>query len=734
MYLKLIFIVIDILAVVTLYFAYKASSGIKKSYGKWLTTTLFVGMIAIMANILIALSTGPRFADIAFCLYFSAIDWLLYYLVGFCLDYTEHRRALDILKYPAAVIIGLDTLSILLNPVFGHAFTVYSITDSSGVVFYQTGFLLPYYIHLAIDYTSVAVAFFFIIFRIVRSYSFYRVKYVIILSVLLLVVLLNVAYMMFALPLDASVIFYAIAGTLIYFSIHTFVPQSLMTSSIGRVVDDMNEGLILFDIQDNCIYANAFARKRFDIDPDSFDLTCEPLAGIIRSLNKKGLSSGKETYCRADGDERSHYIMRYNLLSDAKNRRIGSYCLIEDNTEQVHYLDEISAARDAANEASSAKSTFLAHMSHEIRTPLNSVIGMNEMILRTTDDPTLREYAENIKISGETLLGLISDILDFSKIEARKVDVVLADYAPHDLLRDMLNHFEQMADAKDLYIRTQCDETVPSMLSCDRKLLAQIMTNIISNAVKYTKEGGISINMSGKTSGDDTYELTVSVSDTGLGIAKDDIPYLFDAFKRVNEKENASIQGTGLGLAITHDLVTLLGGTIDVVSEVGKGSTFTVVIPQKIVDAKPSGPFVKHIASTKDEYRESFRAPDARILVVDDSSMNLKVVKALLRKTQIAIDTADGGMQAVEMCRENKYDLILLDHRMPDPDGIATFHMIRSGGMNTDVPVIMLTANVVSGAEDEYIKIGFSGYLSKPIRGQDLEDTVRQYLPAEKII
>lgn len=737
MLFKMIFVIIDALAVLDIYFITKASKKIKKRYGGWLTKTLIAGMCAVFANILIALSPSETFAHPAFCVYFAAINWVLYFLVGFCLSYTEHDIALDWMCRPAAVIMGIDSLSILLNPVRMHSFNVYTIVDLAGTEFYQIRPLGPYYVHLIIDYMAVAIAFVFIIYRIKRSYSFYRAKYVIILSVLLLVVMLNVAYMMFALPLDASVIFYAIAGTLIYFSTEKFVPRSLMTSSIGQAVDDMNEGLVLFDISDNCIYANEFARKRFGIEPERYDLSCEPFATVVRCLAKKGISFGEEEYTQStkgDGEPfEEHFIIRCNKLCDAKGRMTGSYFLFEDTTEQVHYLNEIRLARDNANEANKAKSSFLASMSHEIRTPLNSILGMNEMILRSTDDPLLLEYARNISQSGDTLLGLINDVLDFSKIEANKVDIVSAPYNPHDLLRDCYNYFDRMAEAKDLYIEVTCDEMIPSGLVGDRKLLRQISTNIISNAIKYTKEGGVDVHMSFDVSDEDECILIITVKDTGIGIAPEDLACLFDAFRRVNEKENATIQGTGLGLAITHELITLMNGTVEVSSTPGKGSIFTVKVPQKIADRTCAGKFSKNVEIKKEAYRESFTAPDACILVVDDARLNLKVVQALLRKTQIGIDTADGGAAAIKMCRTRKYDLILLDHRMPEPDGIQVFRSIRAEGANTKTCVIMLTANVIAGAEEEYKRIGFADYLSKPIRGEDLEACLKKHLPSKLI-
>lgn len=735
---KTIFVIIDCLAVLALYFTAVATDRIHKLYARWLKWTLIAGIVAIFANILIAFSFSNRFAHFAYSFYFASIDWILYFLVGFCLVYTEHEAALHRLRIPAACVMALDSAAMLLNPFLEHEFYVFAKKDLTEAIFYQSRPFGLYYVHLAIDYFAIVVAFVFIIYRILRSYSFYRIKYVIILSVLLLVVVLNVAYMMFELPLDSSVIFYALAGTLIYFSIQILVPQSLMTSSIGRAVDDMNEGLILFDISDNCIYANEFSRKRFDIETGNYDLKCEPASSVIAALHGKGQTIGEEIYTRTvrEGDvpTTEHYRIKYNQLRDSKDRLTGSYFLVEDTTEQVHYLDEIKRARDLANEANQAKSTFLANMSHEIRTPLNSVLGMNEMVLRSTDDPALREYAENIKLSGDMLLGLINDVLDFSKIEANKMNITPVEYNPHDLLRECYNYFEQMAESKDLYIEVTCDETIPSRLSGDKKLIRQIMTNLISNAVKYTREGGVKVSLSDDGVSSDTRDMIITVSDTGIGIDQDDINYLFDAFRRINEKENATIQGTGLGLAITKELVTLMHGTISVQSTPGQGSVFTIILPQKVVDPSPIGEFVKHLEPGSNTYQERFHAPEARILIVDDARLNLKVAQALLRNTMIQCDTADSGTRAIELCRDTEYDLILLDHRMPEPDGIQTFHVISKEGVNTDTPVIMLTANVVSGAEEEYRRIGFADYLSKPIHGEDLEAALLRYLPKEKIL
>ncbi len=736
MYTKIIYVIIDCIAIIDIIFTLRALRRIRESYGKQLRNAMRAAILAIFANILVALSYNEISAAAAYSTYFAAIDWIIFFLCGFCLLYTEHDKIVRKLAIPAAVLMGLDTISVLANAIFGHQFYIYENIRPSGVLFFQTGFKPAYYLHLIIDYTVILFALVFIIIRIIKSHSFYRVKYIIILSVLLLVIALNIAYMALSLVLDASVVFYAVAGTLIYFCICIFVPRRLMTVAIGRAVDDMNEGLILFDINENCIYANKFSKEHFDID-ETCDMNTEMIATVKKSLKDSGERFGETPYIRKMGNgdiaSNQYYKVRYNRLSDKKGLEIGSFFLIEDTTEEVFFLNEINEAKNEADNANKAKSSFLASMSHEIRTPLNSVLGMNEMILRSTEDPQLLEYAESIRTSGDTLLSLINDILDFSKIEANKMDLVLSEYNPHKILRDCFYYFNKTAKEKNLYLNVNCSELMPSLLYGDENHIRQILSNLISNAVKYTKEGGVTVEMSAENKGFGNAIVHITVNDTGIGIEEQDQEYLFDPFKRVNEQMTANIQGTGLGLAITKELINLMQGSIEVKSSPGSGSSFHIAIPQKIANNTPIGPFSAQIETKNTRYQELFRAPDARILVVDDVPLNLKLIEALLKQTLVKVDKAEGGEAAIEMCMLCKYDVILLDHRMPDPDGIAVFKAITSKGQNTDTPVIMLTANALSGAQEEYLKMGFAGYLSKPVHGKDLEETLKKHLDPEKI-
>ncbi|MBR4168725.1 MAG: hypothetical protein IKR47_03220, partial [Lachnospiraceae bacterium] len=294
---KIVYVIIDCIAIIDIILTLNAIRPVRESYGRALGRAMRAAIIAIFANILIALSFNELSAELAYCIYFAAIDWIIYFLCGFCLLYTEHDPIVKKLTVPAAILMALDSVFIFSNFIFGHQFYIYTNIRPSGTVFFQTGFYPAYYAHLAIDYIAILFAFIFIIIRIVRSYSFYRVKYIIILSVLLFVVFLNVAYMTMALVLDASVVFYAVAGTLIYFSISIFVPRRLMTVAIGRAVDDMNEGLILFDINKNCIYANKFSKEHFDID-ETCDMNTEVLAIVTSSLNDSGEQFGEVPYVK----------------------------------------------------------------------------------------------------------------------------------------------------------------------------------------------------------------------------------------------------------------------------------------------------------------------------------------------------------------------------------------------------------------------------------------------------
>ena len=401
----------------------------------------------------------------------------------------------------------------------------------------------------------------------------------------------------------------------------------------------------------------------------------------------------------------------------------------------------MNRADDRAREVealSKSQNQFFSSMSHEIRTPINTIIGLNEMTMREDISDEVAENSRNIQSASKMLLHLINDILDKSKLESGKMELTPVPYATGDMFSEIVGMIWIRTREKKLDFHINIDPMLPAQLYGDEVRIKQILINLLTNAVKYTSEGSITLNVQYEKKSDRQVLVTYSVSDTGMGIKKESIPYLFNAFKRVDESENRYIEGTGLGLSIVKEFVDMMGGTITVNSVYTRGSTFVVSIPQEIEDEQGVGDLnleARHSHSVRRHYRVSFKAPGARILVVDDNSANLLVVSKLLRDTEIAIDTADSGEEALEKTLEVGYDLILMDHLMPGMDGIRCMHEIRhqTGGLCKDTRIIVLTANAGSEEQALYVREGFDGYLVKPVSGEILEAEVSKKLPSHLV-
>ncbi len=402
---------------------------------------------------------------------------------------------------------------------------------------------------------------------------------------------------------------------------------------------------------------------------------------------------------------------------------------------------EAEAARKNAESANMAKSFFLANMSHEIRTPINGILGMNTMLLKECKDATLLEYAQNIQNAGHTLLSLVNDVLDITKIESGKMELLIGDYDLFAVLNDCYSVADPRAQSKGLEFNINVNPKTPSLLSGDEVRLRQIINNLLSNAIKYTPSGTVDLLVDFKTLPEENsnkrIELVVIVADTGIGIRSDDRGKLFQSFERIDLDRNRNIEGTGLGLNLTKKLVEMMNGRVLVKSVYGSGSVFEVHVPQPVIGDAVIGNFMerhKEFISFNSGVKK-FKAKNARLLVVDDVSMNLKVVCGLLKETEIKVDTATNGEDALALVEENHYDLILLDHMMPVMDGIETLQCMKDI-KSFDIkktPVVMLTANAVVGAKDAYIQAGFTDYITKPIREEVLLTTVKKLLPPELI-
>lgn len=392
-----------------------------------------------------------------------------------------------------------------------------------------------------------------------------------------------------------------------------------------------------------------------------------------------------------------------------------------------------------AEQANYTKSIFLANMSHEIRTPMNSICGMAELVLREDISDEAAEYTESIQNSGRLLLAIINDILDLSKIESGKMPINPCNYELTSLIYDVVNMMSIRLTDMDVELRVEIKPGVPRTLFGDEIRIRQIMTNLLSNAVKFTTKGYIMVRIDWEKENDDIAILKIDVSDTGIGIKQEDIYKLFNSYEQFDTRRAHSAEGTGLGLAITKQLLELMNGSIKVSSTYGLGTTFSLCLPQKIINeqgSKKTSFKVAGLESKPFEVGDWIVAPKAKILVVDDTLVNLKVAKGLLSTFECQVDLAESGRQCLSMIREKKYDLIFMDHMMPDMDGTDTLRLIRAEGDEyyQNVPVIVLTANVVSGIKEEFFSLGFSDYLPKPIEMNKLENMIEKWIPSELLV
>lgn len=415
---------------------------------------------------------------------------------------------------------------------------------------------------------------------------------------------------------------------------------------------------------------------------------------------------------------------------------------VTDTQELLLNLEEQTALAEenrlAAEQANQAKGDFLANMSHEIRTPMNAILGMNEMVMREDISPKAAQYSQDIHNAGQTLLAIINDILDFSKIESGKMEIVPVIYELSSLLNDVLNMITKKVSDKGLKLVTDVSPDIPHQLYGDEIRIRQIILNLVNNAVKYTEKGTITLKADCHRQEEKAIDLQIKVIDTGIGIREEDLDKLFNSFQRVDMSANRMIEGTGLGLAITKQLAEQMAGFVRVESTYGKGSTFSVSLPQTVMDDTPIGDFASAPAGLYDNKKNdeiTYTAPDARILIVDDNKVNLVVAKGLIKETLAQVDSVLSGAEALEKIKENQYHIILLDHMMPVMDGMETLMRMKKQEENAskDAVVIALTANAISGSRERYMAAGFADYLSKPINAQRYKEMIRKYLPDDLV-
>lgn len=402
--------------------------------------------------------------------------------------------------------------------------------------------------------------------------------------------------------------------------------------------------------------------------------------------------------------------------------------------QQENIITAVEEKNQQLDSINKAKTVFISNMSHEIRTPINAVLGMDEMILREAGDDNIRSYAYDIKNAGKMLLSIINDILDYSKIESGKMEIIPVEYQLGTLIHDVNNLISAKIKEKDLVFNLDIDSKLPSILFGDEVRIKQVLINILTNAVKYTEKGNVTLSISCEHTDKENTNLYVKVQDTGIGMKKEDMKNLFTQFQRLDEKRNRHIEGTGLGMSIVVSLLEQMNSKLEVDSVYGQGSTFSFVLPQKVIDDTPIKDFesAKQIQLPKNVCKPLVHAPNARILGVDDNRVNLTILKGLLKQTNVQFDYVLSGKDCLKKIADTHYDLIFLDHLMPEMDGIETIDHIRKMGAEFEnLPIIALTANVMSGAKERYMNAGFSDFLEKPIVPEKLEETLRTYLPKD---
>ena len=492
-----------------------------------------------------------------------------------------------------------------------------------------------------------------------------------------------------------------------------------------KVLESLGDGVIALDDHDRLVSYNRAAANIFASLPQH---KLGENIRVVEDFREEMLNERVPWSFSINGQD---YECHSKEILDENGQKQGCVILVLDMTDIKAYINEIKRVRRQAEKANIAKSEFLANMSHEIRTPMNAIIGLNDIIMEECTDPSIHEHAKDVQSAAKNLLAIINDILDLSKVEAGKMELVYTDYHLKTVVGEVVGMMDMAASKRGLIMKYECDESLPCRYNGDEGRIKQILINILNNAIKFTKEGGVKASVTGRPGGNEDEELIVfRVEDTGCGIREEDLNKIFEDFRQVDSKKNRSVEGTGLGLAIVKHLVELMGGTIQVESEYGKGTVVTITIPQRIVDRRTIAQ-VPEAAQEELEGTEAFTAPGVRVLIVDDNVVNRKVARGFLKSYAFDLDEAKSGPEAIELVRQNRYDIIFMDHMMPMMDGIEAAAIIRRDcGENGTFPaMIALTANAMEGMREKFLDCGFQDFIAKPLDRKDLNQLLLRWIP-----
>ena len=493
----------------------------------------------------------------------------------------------------------------------------------------------------------------------------------------------------------------------------------------AKVLESLGDGVIVLDDHDRLVSYNSAAAKIFT------RLPAHRLGENIRVVEDFREEMLNEDTPQSFSIDEQHYESHNKRIVDESGKIQGCVILILDMTDTETYINEIKRVRHQAEKASIAKSEFLANMSHEIRTPMNAIIGLNDIIMEECGDTEIYAHAKDVQSAAKSLLAIINDILDLSKVEAGKMELVYVDYYIKVMADEIIGMMDMAASQRGLILKYECDETIPCRYKGDDGRIKQILINIISNAIKFTKKGYVRVYITGKPGRDTDEEMLIfHVEDTGCGIQEKDLGKIFEDFRQVDSKRNRSAEGTGLGLAIVKQLVELMGGTIGVESTYGKGTTVTIMIPQKIVDVRPVSE-MPEIPQSEQKMTDIFTAPGVKVLIVDDNVINRKVARGFLKNYAFDLTEAGSGPEAIELVRSVRYDIIFMDHMMPGMDGIETAEIIRKDcGENGITPVMVaLTANAMEGMREHFLECGFQDFIAKPLDRKELNQLLLRWVP-----
>ena len=493
----------------------------------------------------------------------------------------------------------------------------------------------------------------------------------------------------------------------------------------AKVLESLGDGVITLDDHDRLVSYNKAAAEIFT------RLPAHKLGENIRVVEDFQEEMLNENVTRSFSINGRHYESHSRHIVDESGKIQGCTILILDMTDTKAYINEIKRVRQQAEKASIAKSEFLANMSHEIRTPMNAIIGLNDIIMEECGDTEIYAHAKDVQSAAKNLLAIINDILDLSKVEAGKMELVYVDYYIKVLTDEIMGMMDMAASQRGLILKYECDKTIPCRYNGDDGRIKQILINILSNAVKFTNKGYVRAYITGKPGRTADEEMLIFyVEDTGCGIREEDLSKIFEDFRQVDSKRNRNAEGTGLGLAIVKYLVELMEGTIEVESTYGKGTTVTIMIPQKIVDASPVSQ-MPELPQEEQKITDSFTAPGVKVLIVDDNVINRKVARGFLKNYAFDLTEAASGPEAVDLVRDVRFDIIFMDHMMPGMDGIEAAEIIRRDcGENGTAPVmIALTANAMEGMREHFLACGFQDFIAKPLDRRELNNTLLRWVP-----